>query len=103
MNLSDYFLATILEEVSKSYNYILDSYAKYAASALATKVFLRSGLGGAMPLFVTYMYQGLGLQWASWLLAFVSLAMILVPYSFYLYGARLRAKWCKEDYTLHYD
>lgn len=84
-------------------NYIIDTYAKYAASALATKVFLRSAGGAAFPLFVTQMYKGLGLQWASWLLAFVSLAMILVPFSFYKFGAGLRAKLCKEDYTVHHD
>ena len=84
-------------------NYIIDTYAKYAASALATKVFLRSTAGAAFPLFVTYMYEGLGLQWASWLLAFVSLANVLIPFAFYKYGKVLRAKWCKEDYTVHKD
>ncbi|ODV81755.1 MFS general substrate transporter [Suhomyces tanzawaensis NRRL Y-17324] len=82
-------------------NYIIDTYAKYAASALATKVFLRSSGGAAFPLFVTQMYHRLGLQWASWLLAFISLAMIAIPFSFYKYGASLRAKLCKEDYTLN--
>ncbi|EGW32356.1 uncharacterized protein SPAPADRAFT_61438 [Spathaspora passalidarum NRRL Y-27907] len=81
-------------------NYIIDTYAKYAASALATKVFLRSAGGAAFPLFVTQMYSGLGLQWASWLLAFVSLAMVLIPFTFYKYGKNIREKWCKEDYTI---
>ncbi|KAI0464704.1 spermine transporter [Komagataella kurtzmanii] len=80
-------------------NYIIDTYAKYAASALATKVFLRSAGGAAFPLFTTQMYHKLGLQWASWLLAFISLAMILIPFVFYIYGARLRAKMCKENYS----
>ncbi|SGZ52858.1 CIC11C00000003480 [Sungouiella intermedia] len=84
-------------------NYIIDTYAKYAASALATKVFLRSAGGAAFPLFVTQMYEGLGLQWASWLLAFVSLAMILIPFCFYKFGAGLRAKLCSGDYTVHQD
>lgn len=84
-------------------NYIIDTYAKYAASALATKVFLRSAGGAAFPLFVTQMYEGLGLQWASFLLAFVSLAMILIPFSFYRFGASLRAKLCQGDYTAHAD
>ena len=81
-------------------NYIIDTYAKYAALALATKVFLRSGGGAAFPLFTTQMYHRLGLQWASWLLAFISLAMIAIPFSFYKFGKQLRAKWCKEDYTI---
>ncbi|KAL7663775.1 Major facilitator superfamily (MFS) profile domain-containing protein [[Candida] zeylanoides] len=82
-------------------NYIIDTYAKYAASALATKVFLRSAGGAAFPLFTTQMYHRLGLQWASWLLAFISLAMVLIPFTFYKYGRQLRAKLCKEDYTAY--
>ncbi|KAL2069904.1 hypothetical protein VTL71DRAFT_14583 [Oculimacula yallundae] len=77
-------------------NYIIDSYQKFAASALAAKVFLRSGGGAAFPLFTTQMYHRLGLQWASWLLAFIGLAMVLIPYSFYYFGAKLRAKLGKK-------
>ncbi|KAJ5525418.1 MFS general substrate transporter [Penicillium frequentans] len=72
--------------------YIIDSYQKYAASALAAKVFLRSGGGAAFPLFITQMYDRLGLQWASWLLAFIGVGMVFIPYSFYFFGAQLRAK-----------
>ncbi|KAJ5991181.1 hypothetical protein N7522_011388 [Penicillium canescens] len=77
-------------------NYIIDSYQKYAASALAAKVFLRSGGGAAFPLFTTQMYDRLGLQWASWLLAFIGVAMVFIPYVFYLFGARLRAKLTRD-------
>ncbi|KAH3666889.1 hypothetical protein OGAPHI_003339 [Ogataea philodendri] len=80
-------------------NYIIDTYAKYAASALATKVFLRSAGGAAFPLFTTQMYHKLGLQWASWLLAFISTAMILLPFSFYKWGPQLRKKLCRENYS----
>ncbi|KAK9467095.1 major facilitator superfamily domain-containing protein [Lipomyces arxii] len=73
-------------------NYIIDSYEKCAASALAAKVFTRSAGGAAFPLFTTQMYHRLGLQWASWLLAFISLAMVLIPFGFYLFGASLRAR-----------
>lgn len=76
-------------------NYIIDSYHKFPASALAAKVFLRSGGGAAFPLFITQMYHRLGLQWASWLLAFLGLAMVLIPYSFYAFGTKLRAKFSK--------
>ncbi|CAG8112857.1 unnamed protein product [Penicillium salamii] len=77
-------------------NYIIDSYQKYAASALAAKVFLRSGGGAAFPLFTTQMYDRLGLQWASWLLAFIGLAMVLIPYVFWMFGGKLRAKLTRE-------
>lgn len=80
-------------------NYILDTYARYAASAMATKVFLRSAGGAAFPLFTTQMYHKLGLQWASWLLAFIALGMAAVPFLFFWLGESLREKWCREDYT----
>jgi hypothetical protein len=76
-------------------NYIIDSYQEYAASALAAKVFLRSGGGAAFPLFTAQMYHRLGLQWASWLLAFIGVGMVLIPYMFYIFGARLRARFDK--------
>lgn len=78
-------------------NYIIDSYQKYAASALAAKVFLRSGGGAAFPLFITQMYARLGLQWASWLLAFIAVEMVLIPYGFYVFGARIRAKLTRDQ------
>jgi multidrug resistance protein len=77
-------------------NYIIDSYQKYAASALAAKVFLRSGGGAAFPLFIVQMYNRLGLQWASWLLAFIGVAMVFIPYTFYFFGGKLRAKLSKD-------
>ncbi|OJZ80266.1 hypothetical protein ASPFODRAFT_53633 [Aspergillus luchuensis CBS 106.47] len=73
-------------------NYIIDSYQDYAASALAAKVFLRSGGGAAFPLFTTQMYNRLGLHWASWLLAFLGVGMVFIPYGFYVFGVKLRAK-----------
>lgn len=77
-------------------NYIIDCYVQYASSALATKVFLRSAGGAAFPLFTNQMYHKLGLQWASWLLAFISTAMILLPFGFYYYGKTLRHKLSKK-------
>ncbi|CAI7589962.1 unnamed protein product [Penicillium glandicola] len=77
-------------------NYIIDSYQKYAASALAAKVFLRSGGGAAFPLFTTQMYDRLGLQWGSWLLAFIGVGMVFIPYIFYFFGAGLRARFTRE-------
>lgn len=80
-------------------NYILDIYFKVAASALSVKLNIRSCGGAAFPLFITQMYKRLGLQWASWLLAFISLAMAIIPFAFYKYGKTLRAKMCKQDYS----
>lgn len=72
-------------------NYIVDSYQDQAASALAAKTFLRSIWGGATVLFTTQMYDRLGYQWASSLLAFIALACCLIPFVFYFKGSAIRA------------
>lgn len=46
----------------------------------------------AFPLFGTQMYNKLGYQWASSLLAFLTLAMMPFPYIFFRYGKKIRAK-----------
>jgi hypothetical protein len=73
-------------------NYLIDTFITYCASALAAKTVVRSGLGAAFPLFITQMYHGLGFQWASTLLAFISLAMVPIPFAFYRWGASVRAR-----------
>ncbi|CUS22254.1 LAQU0S05e01178g1_1 [Lachancea quebecensis] len=73
-------------------NYIVDSYQHYAASGLAAKTFVRSMWGGAVPLFTIQMYRRLNYEWASTLMAFISLACCAIPYLFYFYGARIRQR-----------
>ncbi|KAG9233370.1 major facilitator superfamily domain-containing protein [Amylocarpus encephaloides] len=73
-------------------NYLVDSYQHQAASALAAKTFLRSFWGAAVVLFTEQMYARLGYQWASSVLAFISLACCAIPYVFYFFGARIRAR-----------
>ncbi|OQO09920.1 hypothetical protein B0A48_04275 [Cryoendolithus antarcticus] len=71
-------------------NYMVDSYQHQAASALAAKTFLRSFWGAATVLFTTQMYDRLGYQWASSLLAFLALACCAIPFVFYHKGAAIR-------------
>ncbi len=73
-------------------NYIVDSYQHYAASGLAAKTFLRSMWGAVVPLFTVQMYHRLGYEWASSLLAFISLACCGIPYFFFFFGKRVRAR-----------
>lgn len=73
-------------------NYIVDSYQHYAASGLAAKTFVRSMWGGAVPLFTIQMYHRLGYEWATTLMAFISLACVAIPFMFYIYGARIRKR-----------
>jgi hypothetical protein len=74
------------------FNYLIDSYTIYAASVLAANSALRSLFGMAFPLFTTYMYQNLGIHWASSIPAFLSLACVPFPFIFYKYGSQIRQR-----------
>ncbi|EJU03367.1 MFS general substrate transporter [Dacryopinax primogenitus] len=71
-------------------NYLVDSYQRQAASALAAKTFIRSIWGACAVLFTIQMYHRLGYQWASSLLGFIGLACCAIPYVFYFKGAAIR-------------
>ena len=79
-------------------NYLIDSYTIYAASTLAANTVLRSIFGAVFPLFTTYMYDGLGIHWASSIPAFLALACVPFPFLFFKYGPaiRRRCKFAKE-------
>lgn len=73
-------------------NYIVDAYLLFAASALAANSILRSTAGAGFPLFATYMFNGLGVNWTGTLLGCVAAVLMPIPLLFYLYGAKIREK-----------
>ena len=75
-------------------NYLIDAYTIYAASVLAANSVLRSAFGAIFPLFTNYMYDGLGIHWASTIPAFLALACVPFPFLFYKFGPRIRLS-CK--------
>lgn len=75
-------------------NYLIDAYTIFAASVLAATSVLRSLFGAAFPLFTTYMYEDLGVHWASSIPAFLAVACVPFPFLFYKYGSSIRAR-CK--------
>ncbi|KAL3457676.1 MFS general substrate transporter [Aspergillus heterothallicus] len=74
------------------FNYLIDTYTLYAASALAANTMLRSVFGAVFPLFTGYMFDGLGVHWASSVPAFLSLGCAPLPFVFYFWGERVRAR-----------
>jgi DHA1 family multidrug resistance protein-like MFS transporter len=64
----------------------------FAASAIAANTFLRSLCGAGFPLFAKYMFDGMGINWASTLLGCVAAILVPVPVWFYLRGAKIREK-----------
>lgn len=75
----------------QSLNYLVDAYLMFAASAIAGNTFLRSLCGAGFPLFATYMFDGMGIEWASTLLGCIGLVLIPIPVIFYIYGEKIRA------------
>lgn len=73
-------------------NYLVDAYLFFAASAIAGNTFMRSLCGAGFPLFATYMFNGMGIQWASTLLGCVAAVLVPIPVIFYIYGHKIRAK-----------
>ena len=73
--------------------YLMDVYGPLGgASALSANGFARYGLAAAFPLFSIQMYENLTIGWASSLLAFVTVAMLPIPFLFYRFGKQIRSK-----------
>ncbi|KAA8569273.1 hypothetical protein EYC84_000934 [Monilinia fructicola] len=73
-------------------NFLVDTYALYAASAVSANTFLRSILAAAFPLVAGPMFRGMGVGPAMSVLGGVATAAIPVPFLFMKYGVALRRK-----------
>lgn len=80
-------------------NYLVDTFQAYAASAVATNTFLRSCFAGAFPLVVGPLYHNIGVGPGSSITGGFAALLIPVPFVFYFYGKRIRArsKWSKAS------
>ncbi|KAF1991736.1 MFS transporter [Aulographum hederae CBS 113979] len=74
------------------FNYLIDTYLMFAASAIAANTLMRSAFGAAFPLFTQQMFHNLGIQWAGTLLGCLALVCVPIPILFYFFGAKLRQK-----------
>jgi len=73
--------------------YIVDSYTRFAASAIAATTVFRSLGGFGFPLFAPAMYKGLGYGWGNTTLAFMGVAIgFPAPCILWWYGETLRKK-----------
>lgn len=73
-------------------NYLVHSYGIYAASAMAGNAVVRSFMGGTLPLAGPALYKALGPNWAGTLLGLLEVMIIPIPFAFYRYGHKIRAK-----------
>ncbi|KAJ4336711.1 hypothetical protein N0V95_008549 [Ascochyta clinopodiicola] len=73
--------------------YMTDVYGPLnGASAIAANGIFRYALGAAFPLFTVQMYSALGVAWATSLLGFLSVLMLPIPWVFYKWGPKIRAR-----------
>lgn len=74
------------------FNYLADTYHRYASSALAAQSFCRNMLGGAFPLFTPQMFKAMTFQGAGSFLGGMGALLTLVPWILVFYGPRIRAR-----------
>ncbi|OOQ88017.1 transporter [Penicillium brasilianum] len=74
------------------FNYLIDTYLMFAASAIAANTFCRSLVAASFPLFSRQMFENMGIQWASTLLGCVAVCLVPIPVAFYFFGRKMRMK-----------
>lgn len=72
--------------------YLIKTFTVHSASAIAASNVLRSLLGALLPLGGQGLYDALGYGWGNSLLAFISIALIPIPFLLIRYGSKLRAR-----------
>lgn len=73
--------------------YLVDSYTRFAASAIAAATVLRSAAGFGFPLFAPYMYNALHYGWGNSLLGFIAIGLgVPAPILLWHFGKRLRER-----------
>ncbi|GAB7351814.1 hypothetical protein MBLNU459_g2381t1 [Dothideomycetes sp. NU459] len=62
-----------------SLNYLIDTFQRSAASALASNTVMRCLFAAVLPLVAPFMFRGLGVAWAASVLGLVAVAMVPIP------------------------
>ena len=74
------------------YQYIIDSYETYAASALASITLIRYIASGGIVVAAIPWYENMSVAHTLTILGSLSLAMVPVPYFLFRYGWWIRSK-----------
>lgn len=100
-------LATAMAGIFQIYlcvfNYLADTYHRFASSALACQSFCRNILAGVFPLFSQVMFRKLGYPGASSLLGGIAVLLTIVPWVLVFKGEsiRRRSKVASEVMEVH--
>ncbi|KAF2177040.1 MFS general substrate transporter [Zopfia rhizophila CBS 207.26] len=72
--------------------YLVDSYTRYAASAIAAATVLRSLAGFGFPLYAPALFRALDFGWGNSLLGFIAIGLGLpAPFLLWKFGEKLRS------------
>ncbi|KAL0258246.1 hypothetical protein SLS55_007419 [Diplodia seriata] len=82
-----------------SFQYIIDSYGPYAASALGGITVARYGFAAGMNVASRPMFETLGVQWTLTMIGSIAAVLIPAPWIFYKYGAKVRARSRYANYA----
>ncbi|KAI9725652.1 MAG: hypothetical protein M1828_002937 [Chrysothrix sp. TS-e1954] len=88
---SVFFGYGILAVFISSYQYIIDSYEIFAASALASVTLFRYAAAGGMVVVGIPFYKNVGVHYTLTILGCISTALVPVPYVFFRYGKKIRS------------
>jgi hypothetical protein len=80
-------------------NYVVDTFAESSASAIAAMTLMRSMVAGGLPLVIVQLLRNLGVPWGVSLFGFIAIALIPIPFLFFMYGKNLRSRgtWSKAS------
>lgn len=76
--------------VSGVSDYVVDAYSRYSGSAMGAVATGENIFSAFLPLATMSMYNHLGLQWASTLLALIALVLSLIPTLMFVWGKEVR-------------
>ena len=75
-----------------SYQYIIDSYESYSASALASVTLIRYVAAGGSVAYAIPIYENLGVHWTLTIMGAISALCVPLPYLFFVFGPRIRKR-----------
>ncbi|RJE23736.1 multidrug transporter [Aspergillus sclerotialis] len=73
-------------------DYVVDAYSQYSGSAMGAVATGEKIFSAFLPLATMSLYEHLGFQWASTLLALISLVLSLVPTLMFIWGREVRVR-----------
>lgn len=75
-----------------TYQYLMDTYEIYAASALASVTLIRYTISGAFIEISIPFYENMGVAYTLTILSSLSGVLVVIPYAFYRYGPAIRKR-----------